>query len=238
MTAPGSASTATALPHPTSLITGRGVPADRNDNAGGLVFSSTTTVTPDVKGPQGSSQLLESGTVSDDSKYVLPKCRAPPPEEFQTVETFVAKAVREQHDNSRGRNDAVPVVDAYRGIVEALRKRDDPPMLHKLLLALRTAGGGSTLNYLTCSSSRHARLIHLIVRFDPFFASSVDENKSTTSSPPWAGQALADLCCDVADAHLHLVLAIVSSNSVFLVPALTSLWKLLTSEYDNLPEER
>lgn len=206
--------------------------------------------------------FAEGGGGDDD--YVLPKCRMPSRDEYGPVEKFVARAVRE------GR----PTDKPYRVIVDSIRNYGkstataDPPMVRNLLLALRTADGGATLSHIvngggsgngggaasSSSSSRsnpHVPLVHQLVRFDPFKGipsarEAADAAPPTTpadgSSPP------SFLPYDMADAHLHLLLAIVSSNSVFLVPALTSIWKLLiqpswpgNEQYagaDDIPGER
>ena len=127
----------------------------------------------------------------------LPRCTVP--DDLEPVLAFVSKAIEEQ-------TGATGVTPHYRGIIDNLRLQQDVPMLYRLLLALRMSG--STLRLLTSTSSKHARLVHLVLKLDPF--------------------ALDDQ--GLVDAHLHLLLAIVSSNTVFLVPTLTALWKLLTQK--------
>jgi RNA polymerase I-specific transcription initiation factor RRN3 len=177
-----------------------------------------------------SSQVLvpEASRLDDyDPLFVLPKCVMPLQSELAPVETFVENAIREQDQLSD-----TTLIKTYKGILEAFRLKNDPDMLRKVLLALRTAGRGSTLHLLTSSSSssrKHARLIHQILRLNPFEL-LVPSLNSTSSSQ------VADY--DLADAQLHLLLAVVSSNTVFLVPTLTFAWKLLTSQYESVPIER
>jgi RNA polymerase I-specific transcription initiation factor RRN3 len=99
-------------------------------------------------------------------------------------------------------------------------------MLFKVLLALRTTG--STLYQLTSSSQRHAHLLHLLFRLDPFLPCEQQNGK------------LQDLILDysLADAHLHLILALVSANSVFLIPGMNALWRLAHQDLEDAPMER
>jgi hypothetical protein len=160
----------------------------------------------------------------DALRFILTKCQLPPRKEFEPVETFVANAVSEQHQLN---SDNVPI-KSYKGIIDAIRFKNDPVMLQRLLLALRTAGNGSTLQFLASSSSKHARLIHNIVRLNPFDTPT----PTTTVSADQGTQQSPSVNYDLADAHLHLMMALVSANSVFLVPTMTSLWKILTSQQD------
>jgi hypothetical protein len=132
-------------------------------------------------------------------------------EDLESVEKFVEKAVREQHEHGDDGDSQLP---QYKGIVETLRIRKDRVMLHRILLALRTAGQGSTLRLLTTSkTSRHARLIHNVSRLNAFELPKTDDTKE------------ADY--EIADAHFHLLRAIVSSNTIYLVPMLRILWRML-----------
>jgi hypothetical protein len=140
------------------------------------------------------------------------KCEIPPKEEFEPVEKFVEKAVREQHDHG---DDAESQLPQYKGILDMLRIRKDRLMLHRILLALRTAGQGATLRLLTTSkTSKHARLMHNISRLNAFELPGPDKSKE------------ADY--DIVDAHFHLLRAIISSNTVYLVPTLRTLWRMLS----------
>jgi RNA polymerase I-specific transcription initiation factor RRN3 len=167
---------------------------------------------------QGHSASVEQDAQNDASRFILSKCQLPSRKEFEPVETFVANAVREQHELN---SDNLPI-KSYKGIIDAIRFKNDPVMLQRLLLALRTAGNGSTLHLLASSSSKHAKLIHNIVRLNPFNITTTDVG--------------ADY--NLADAHLHLMMALVSANSTFLVPTMTSLWKILTAQVQHAPVER
>jgi RNA polymerase I-specific transcription initiation factor RRN3 len=166
----------------------------------------------------------------DATRFVLSKCQLPPRKEFEPVETFVANAVKEQHEF---KSDNVPV-KSYKGILDAIRFKNDPVMLQRLLLALRTAGNGSTLQFLASSASKHARLIHNIVRLNPFLlpepTTPVDADQGTQPS-----QSAVNY--DLPDAYLHLMMALVSANSLFLVPTMSSLWNFLTSQMMDAPAE-
>lgn len=169
-------------------------------------------------------------------RFVLSKCQLPPRKEFEPVETFVANAVREQHELN---SDNLPI-KSYKGIIDAIRFKNDPVMLQRLLLALRTAGNGSTLHLLASSSSKHARLIHNIVRLNPF---DIPVPTPTTAvgadaSDQGSNNKSQSVEYDLADAQFHLMMALVSANSVFLVPIMFSLWKILTSQVQDAPVER
>jgi len=201
--------------------------------AGGLLFKDANTLTTDniahaplhmtldkpVSQPSDATELL---------RYVLPKCEMPNRKDYEPVETFVGNAVQEQHEK---KDDNLPL-KAYKGIVDAIRFKNDPVMLQRLLLALRTAGNGSTLHLLTSSSSQHARLIHNIVRLNAF------ELPKTLVHTTAEQGGTEQVDYSLADAHLHLLMALVSANSVFLVPTMTALWKLLTFHLAEVSLER
>lgn len=153
------------------------------------------------------------------SPFVLPKCSLPPHAEFQPVETFVANAIASRETEQES-------TQAYRAILDCLRKREDPPMLRKVLLALRTMG--STLHQLTSSSKRHAHLLHLLFRLDPFCPYEKQDGKLQ--------EPILDY--SLADAHFHLILAVVSANSVFLTPGMNALWRLAHQNMEDAPMER
>ena len=207
-----------------AVLGGSGTKRDRSDTLG----SHSETRTSIVREKLHASFEKRASSVGEpcipvDPDLILPKCELPPRTELEPVETFVAAAVEEQHQQ---KDDTVPL-KKYKGILETFRFKNDPIMLHRLLLALRTAGNGSTLRLLTRSSSRHAQLIHQILRLNPF---------DLPSSAEQATQPQMEY--ELADAQLHLMLALVSSNSVFLVPTLTSLWKMLTHQVIDAPVER
>lgn len=171
---------------------------------------------------------LRNGLVSPDaglslesmhSRYVLPKCSLPPHAELHPVETFVANAVASRETEQES-------TQAYRAILDCLRKREDPPMLRKVLLALRTMG--STLHQLTSSSKRHAHLLHLLFRLDPFCPCEKQDGRLQAPILDYS----------LADAHFHLILALVSANSVFLTPGMNALWCLAHQDLEDAPMER
>lgn len=160
-----------------------------------------------------------------DSRFALPKCELPPQKDMEVVSLFVSKAVREQHQNT----DELSVpVEGYRAIGDAIRLQKDLSLLRKVLIALRT----SALQYLTADTTKHARLIHLIVRFVPFPNSTM---KTMLNSDP-LDETVDDF--DLADAHLNLLTALVTANSLYVVPAMTALWKMLTFRITNCHTER
>jgi len=181
--------------------------------------------------------------------YALPKCEFPPPAEYQPIEAFVAKAVADQHAKNTAAAEAwskkttstsasaaalpFAINKTYRGILDALRKKNDPFMVRCLLLALRTGESGSTLYRITSCSSLHAQLLHSVVKLDPYEVVDVQRQQQGEDATTFASPS--PMSYDVVDAHFHLLLALVSSNSVFLVPVLTSLWKMLAalSRYEN-----
>jgi RNA polymerase I-specific transcription initiation factor RRN3 len=137
---------------------------------------------------------------------------------MEPVEMFVSKAVAEQ--NAQPKN-SLPV-PSYRGLLEAFRNPEDTELLRKVMIALRTSG--ATLHMLTSESNQHARLIHAIMRFVSFPPTSAE----TIDHQPIPENDENDF--NIADAQLHLIMALVSANSVFLIPALTALWKMLVSQ--------
>jgi RNA polymerase I-specific transcription initiation factor RRN3 len=158
---------------------------------------------------------------------VIPKPVLPPKKDFDVVETFVFDAIksRSSEDPSEMEEDKQKSAAlGYRAILELLRKQDDFEMLRKMLLALRTSGGGETLGLIIRQSKKHSMLLHLIFRMDPFpsFTQNIKQDLKKEESDDDFSTSLA-----LADAHLNLVLALVSANSVFLTPALNMLWRCI-----------
>ena len=177
------------------------------------------------------SQTKEGGVESVASRFVLPKCTLPPHDEFQPVENFVARALGAQQGEADPK--------AYRAVLDCVRRREDPPMLRKVLLALRTAGNGSALHQLTLSSQKHAHLLHLLFRLDPFLPPA----SLVTKQPDERSERTVKLLQPImdgslAEAHLHLLLAVVSANSVFLTPGMNTLWRLIHQDLEDAPEMR
>ena len=135
----------------------------------------------------------------------LPKDPLPPPEIFDPVQKFVANAIEGQEKEKEG----APPTRTYRALVDAFRFQKDREMLRNIILALRTSANGNTLILVT--RPKHARLMHNIVRLNPF-----------------ASPSSSEIDYSLADAHLNLLMAIVSAKSVFVVPVMLSLWKMVT----------
>ena len=171
------------------------------------------------------------GNGIDDPLFVLPKCPLPQPSELAAMERFVEAAIREQDAQPEH---AAPL-PSYKGLLDALRWKSDIDAVRNILVALRSAGRGATLHLLTGSSKKHARLIHQILRLNPFELPTPPISNPTGSLD---APTLATSNYDVADAQLHLLLAVVSANTVFLIPTLTFAWKLLTTRYEEVPVER
>jgi RNA polymerase I-specific transcription initiation factor RRN3 len=157
-------------------------------------------------------------------QLVLPKCKMPTRAEIEPVELFVASAVQQQYESGDGTNPT----ENYSALIDPFLVRKDLAMIHRILLALRTSGHGATLNRLA-SSARHARLIHHIIRLNPFRLPCPAESQSSMDD-------YVDY--DIADAQLHLMMALVSANSVFMIPILTSLWSMLSFESVDAPFEQ
>jgi RNA polymerase I-specific transcription initiation factor RRN3 len=168
----------------------------------------------------------------------LPKCEFPPPETYALTERAVAQAVQEQHTRAQNRQPGLGV--AYRGIIDTLKSTEDLEMIRMILLALRTSGKGRTLTYLTQSATTHASLIHLVLRLNPYELQKPKKKGKIprTANSPVGATATVVTDYAMADAQLHLLMAIVSANSIFLVPTMTSLWKMLTFKLADAPSER
>ena len=192
---------------------------------------------------------------SSEDRFVLPKCTVLPWNEIEPIEVFVANAVREQHHQQRASETwkassasaaavSTVIVPNYKVMIDAFRLKKDIGMIHKLLMALRTSG--STLSLLASDSTIHARLLHHIVRFVPFASSTIivkenkvyngndDENGTDdiTNRMKESGEYdFSQIECDtsLADAQFHFLIALISANTVFLVPTITALWKMLTT---------
>jgi hypothetical protein len=178
-----------------------------------ITNTSQTPITP-------VSQTLGDAAMTS---YVLPRCQLPPASEFEPVEKFVQNAIQSQHAETPD----PAFAQGYRAIGDALRRPTDPTMVWKVLLALRTAGKGCVLNLLT-SGNKHVHLLHLIFRFNSTTPPKMFEEEEEETATA-GGISKKDIYTNgsMLEAHLHLILAIVSSKSVHVVPALTRVWKLL-----------
>lgn len=150
-------------------------------------------------------------------KFKLPKCVMPPPSELQPIETFVINAIQCKHQASADPSHE----QGYRAMMDALKRPVDLPLLRKVLIALRTAGYGQALTLLTTHSSTHAQLVHWLFRFN-----------ATTIVVRAETERKEDEDIHLLDAHLHLILALISARTVHLVPALTAVWKMLSETLD------
>ncbi len=194
------------------------VPKESLDTIDTITSMPTSMLTPD----QALAQKNDSGFFGVKKDYSLPRCLMPPPSELQPIETFVMNAIQSQHSEA-----ADPThLQGYRAIIEGLKRHIDPPLLRMVLIALRTAGNGSALNLITTHSTTHAQLVHWIFRFNPTLRPKIprDEEHENLCTVFYDGSLL--------DAHLHLILAMVSARTVNLVPALTSVWKMLSENTD------
>jgi RNA polymerase I-specific transcription initiation factor RRN3 len=154
--------------------------------------------------------------------YTMHKCTMPPPSELEPIETFVFNAIQSKHSDMPD-----PAHEqGYRAIIDALKRPVDPPMLRMVLIALRTAGNGAVLNRLTADALKHAQLIHWLFRFNSALRPTLAEGEEN--------EQLVGVLKDgsLLDAHLHLVLAMVSARTVNLVPALTAIWRMISEEPD------
>mmetsp|Transcript_1792 Transcript_1792/g.3239 ORF Transcript_1792/g.3239 Transcript_1792/m.3239 type:complete len:364 (-) Transcript_1792:1468-2559(-) len=167
----------------------------------------------------------------------IPKAILPSKEDFDAVETFVFDAINMRTDADTRQMDPEKQKSAalgYRAVLDLLRKQDDVELLKKILLAIRTSGGGATLGLIIRNSKKHNMLIHMIFQMDPF---RFDQRQKE-----YSGKAETDnifqVDLDLADAYLNLILALVSANSVFLTPALNMLWRCIQNTDAITTEDR
>jgi hypothetical protein len=153
------------------------------------------------------------------SYYSLPKCVFPPRKDMNPVEKFVAGTLDFEIGLSPEKE--AKRRQAYERMNQTFRENSDPEMVHKLLLALRTAGNGSTLHQLSGNPGKHVELLRLLHQFNPFQPNPPKgtSDKNPEEPPKQIDNALY-LNFSMADAHFHLLLALVSANSVFLVPSM------------------
>lgn len=175
----------------------------------------------------------QQSTTSADTKkerlkelYRIQKCKLPPVPEMAAIEKFVENAVQSQEPRTDGTTSKQDPShsEGYSAILRSLKRPNDPIMIYKVLLALRTAGHGSILNLLALTDN-HAQLLHLVIRFVSTIPPALDG--VSIGDPETKLRVYKDhsLC----DAHFNLLLAIVSAKSTHVVPILTAVWKLLTN---------
>lgn len=201
--------------------------------------------------------------------FVLPTPAVPPAEEYAPVEKFVAGFVESLFAPPTLAAAAQQRSQGMRAIGGVLRTREDPVMLFKVLLALRTAGHGSVLRLLASDSRKADSLLHLIFAVDPFVPPDTlvqtiakeieDETKARSKSPirsrskssPPTVNVLIDperlkkdprlqpfFSFQIADAHLHLLVALASANSIHVTHAVSAIWKMATQGLADCPTER
>lgn len=143
---------------------------------------------------------------ADDCFLAIPQYPSIPKSELEPVEIFVKQAIDEFSETSESEN--------YRAILEAIRTKADVPLLVKVLVSFGSSGA---LAVLATNSTKHQRLVHKFVRFNPF----------TKEGPDHA---------DLVSAHCTFLAALASANTVFAVPILSSLWSLLFTLHRALPD--
>ena len=180
-------------------------------------------------------QSMPSNTMSERliKLYQTPKCKLPPASEMAAIEKFVENAMKSQETRT---DDRINKPDSshsegYNAILKALKRPNDPMMVCKVLLALRTAGHGAVLNSLALTDN-HAQLLHLVIRFVSTMPPTFDD--ASTGDLDTMLQVYKDY--SLCDAHFSLLLAIVSAKSTHVIPILTAIWKLLTN-YGPLEDE-
>ncbi len=160
---------------------------------------------------------------------------------LEPVEKFVSEAIssRTSRDVSTESSQKKEVaVSHYRAILDLLRKGDDVVMTKKVLLALRSSGEGTTMGKIIGNSKRHSNLLDLIFRLEPFGIEKKKSGDDSEQSTPDLKAMLLDSDLSLADAHLNLIVALVSANSVFLAPALNSIWRQIVQTDAITPEDR
>ena len=207
-----------------------------NSNSGSnpVVSRNANPVTPAYLNSTGSESYVGvDASLSDDDglllpgKFIFPRCQQDLSKaDLEPVENFVATAISSEHGNKStngqaNADDIAKAAQSYRALATSLRRPEDPEMLRKIFIALRTAGKGSSLYQLACFPDRHAHLIHLICKFNPFDIPLILENAPDETKLPYHDYSLAD-------AYMHLVVAIISANSVHVVSFMSAIWRTLT----------
>jgi len=148
------------------------------------------------------------------------------PEGFPLVQAYVQRAVHMQHVSRSSSSNSVKhdsaLLQGYETICDQIKDRDDPPMLHKVLLALAY---GETLGYLIQFPQHHGKLLHLIMRLDPFTPPPPKGRLNSSAISPQADSASVSLFTEyaIADAYFALCVAIISANATFVTPVLESM---------------
>lgn len=161
-----------------------------------------------------------------DGVYLLPRCPIPSRDDvYAPIEDFAAKAIKSRTDPSCDPDGA----KNYKLLMESIRRKEDAGLLRMIFIAIRASANGTTLTLLTGYPTKHAQLLHFLLKFDPFAGKF---KLGTNPKCPFSNY-------EIADSYMQLVLALVSANTVFLIPAMTHMWKLLvTFEKQDFPEAR
>lgn len=152
------------------------------------------------------------------------------PKDFPLVQAYVQRAIHTQHVSRSSNNTKYDsaLLQGYESICDQLKNRDDPPMLHKVLLALAY---GESLGYLIQFPQHHAKLLHLIMRLDPFTRPPPKGRSNSTMSPDEDTASLLLFTeYAIADAYFALCVAIISANATFVTPVLESMVRQWSSE--------
>ena len=128
-------------------------------------------------------------------------------------------------------------LSGYNAILDCIRKRNDPALLWKILLALR----GHPLSIIASNPTVYDQLIHLIMKLDVFqppkYASVSNDAITTTSTTTTTTTTTTTISMAndesnryftdylLADAYLHFLVGLVSANSIFLIPCIETIWK-------------
>ena len=224
------------------VITGDKLEGDRS-GINSATSRKVNPVTPGYRGSSGrASNVGDEGTLDYENglripeKFVFPRCqRELSKAEIEPVERFVATAISSQHEYSSSNvnnttggqvdvKDAAKALESYRALAESLRRPEDPTMLQKIFVALRTA-----VYQVACFADRHAQLIHLLFKFNPFDLPRILDDASDETKLPYLDYSLAD-------SYMHLMVAIISANSVHVVPFMSAIWRTLTLGRSDIQE--
>jgi hypothetical protein len=161
-------------------------------------------------------------------------------------------------NNDEDRTKIIEASKCHSLLINLFTKKSDPSLLHAAMHALLSSHHGREFDRLVTHSKLHAQIIHLIMRLDPFVPglemsntlreleiTRRERNERTVKkgSVQIAESSIAykeDGKCvvptlpffkyEIANVHLYLIVALVSSNSLLGVSAVRAIWKLLTGE--------
>jgi RNA polymerase I-specific transcription initiation factor RRN3 len=180
--------------------------------------------------PSGIRQVPAAAVAATvDGDLRLPPCPVPTREDLERVEVFVTKAIQEHQEDPESTTAFIPS-KKYQALIEGFRTRQNLSLLTNVLISLRTTG--SSLTMLASDVAKHARLIRLIIRFDPFKpvkVTTTTSNGETGASPTKE----TTINFDLVDALLHLFLALGTANSVYCAQILSALWELLVGTFNS-----